>query len=192
MKVFDAEGNELEVLSPEEVEALKKDAETAKSKAEILEQDKTLINWGKSREMEKRLREELAKTGKSIDENGQLVDTSISKEDEIKKEAYAEARRAMLDERLSEELAKYKPEERDVVKRYYEKLTTGEEVSLSNVRTFLSDAERLAIPNNSNPVLDRMSASRGDVPAFDGDKTSFAETDEGKSLASTLGIKLSA
>lgn len=194
--LYDENNNPVEVPDVEEIEAYKSNAEKIqeledKAKlADTLSADKNLINWQKARDNEKKLVAELKKHGKDMDEEGNFIDFASEKENQIRTIAMKEAKMAMLEERLNEELGRYAPESRDVVKKYFDKLTTGEEVSMSNVRSFLSEAEKLAIPNNVNPIMNRISNSQGGVPDYDGDKNTFAESEEGKSLAGTLGIKI--
>lgn len=196
-KVILQDGSELEVYEEADVTAVKTQAETEKAalqkttsdlqaKISELEADDGNRNWAKIRQAKEKLASALKAQGKQVDDDGNVSEApKVLTGEEIELKASQAARREILGDYKKKALAKLDDETRKVVDHYYNKLTSGEEVTLDNVDKFISEATRLAVPENNN--------NRG-VGSFAGkppvlkpaDGTGFSSTDAGKKIAEEI------
>lgn len=206
--LYNEAGDEVETLSTEEIEALKQPQALVTELlqelgAEKPEDLKTVIkdlkqaenpNWREARQKINNLEKVISvlKTqGKTINDEGQIVEDNkgISKEDVIK-EAQQTARQELINEKIDDTLGAYSEEDQKVIRHYYNKLSTGEEITLRNVDKLIAEAVRAAGINNTekNPVKDSLNrvGSSGSTPSS-GNKN-FADTEAGKNMMSMFGI----
>lgn len=193
-KLFDESGAEIEAMDDKEIGELKAKAEAS---VKLEEELKSLTD--KSVGL-KNLRESLNRKERRIGELEEQLKASTDKkpvedkkEDEksldsldIEKRAENAARRVLLDSEINRHLGEFSDEERTKVKKYFDKLSHGEELNLDTMRVFLNEAERVAFPERS--------ASRpsfqGRPPRINTNEKTFSDTDEGKALANQLGFKI--
>lgn len=124
----------------------------------------------------------LKEKGLEINDDGTLR-TEIDV-NEITAKAESTAKSVLLNSRKSELLSKYDETKRPVIEKYFEKLSSGEELNFENIGTFVRDAEKLA---GVEPVSGSQSIN-GKPPVFNQEntQTDFSETDEGKEIANRL------
>jgi hypothetical protein len=182
--VFNADGEELEALTPDEVKELQ---EKAKKVAELekeieLAKQEANPNWSAARKKMSAMEAALKEKGLEINDDGTLR-TEIDV-NEITAKAESTAKSVLLNSRKSELLSKYDETKRPVIEKYFEKLSSGEELNFENIGTFVRDAEKLA---GVEPVSGSQSIN-GKPPVFNQEntQTDFSETDEGKEIANRL------
>lgn len=199
-KVTNEAGEELEIPDQKELDELKANSEKA---SRLEEELKTLTD--KSAGL-KNLREAINRKERKIGElEGQLKalneKQALTKEEEAKKEniqntlddldidkrAENAARRVMLDSEINKILTNYSDEDRAKVKKYFDKLSQGEELNLDTMQVFLHEAERVAFPDRTTtrPTVGR-------PPRVDTQAKSFADTEDGQDLAKRLGFNIKA
>ena len=128
--------------------------------------------------------------GKTINEEGQVIDLApkpISIE-----EVEARARKMVREEQVNLEKEKffsqYDDETKKVVEHNFNKLTAGEDISISNISKFMDQAEMLSIPSAGNRISKALSYGRGSAPIRE-KQDDFAETDSGKELSQAMGLR---
>lgn len=192
--------DELQELSTKAAE--EKVQQTLEEKQKEWEQEKAILeesinpNWKEARSkmsiMEKKL-QALESQGKTLDDNGQVVDLnrSLTQED-IDKRATEIVNQQFLQSRINDRLRGLDDQTKEVVKTYYNKLTTGEEVTLDNVDKYLTDAARMASPDPLNPIMSKMgqSSSAGFNQTYKPEQGGYAESQEGKELAELMGLPI--
>lgn len=181
----------------EELEKFKNDSaaklaeyETARSEWEKKEkeyQDQVNPNWQKARTSMNAMREALKSKGIQVDEDGNPVDTSKIQLDQVKREAEAAAEKKLIDVRLEEFLEEYDNDSAEVIRHFYRKLTTGEEVTLRNVKTFLSQAENVAKGGDKKLRKISTALNTGQGPRQAENKVDSEKVD---TLANAMGIKI--
>lgn len=150
-------------------------------------------NWKEAREkmkVQEAKIQALEASGKTINDAGEVVDLqpkSLTME-EVDARAREIARSEQINYRKEEMFSNYDEEERKVIEHNFNKLTAGEDLNLSNMQTFVSQAEMLANPNRENPVRRAMSATPGTAGAGAGAE-SFSDSEAGKGLADQMGLK---
>jgi len=184
---FEKDGVEKEYYSSEELasELEKKVGETKieyESRMKELEGDIN-PNWKEAREKMKKDEEDL----KNLREKYKIEEDKKIDPAEIEANTVKKVRQQFIDETVEDELLQFDEETKKVVKLYYNKLTAGEDVTNKNVRTFIEQAAKLAIPNRAefNPLATR----GGGAPRLSENKESFAEKPEGKSLGAQMGLR---
>jgi myosin heavy subunit len=181
MQLYDENGNTVEAKTQEEVtkdlEEKTKSLEEATTKLAALEakakelESEVNPNWRK-------LREEHDKLQKFVKDKGIKQEDEKFSREEIVKEAQQTAERTIVNSHKSRLLAQYDEKTRSVVERYFDKLSSGEQLTIDNVETYLSEAERLAVPSNAN----------GRPPAAPEENKNFADTEQGKSFSEKMGL----
>jgi ferritin-like metal-binding protein YciE len=195
------DGSEKEVPSDEELAEMKAASERAKELETKLEETSNLMkeleegvnpNFRAMREKQKILIEQLKKEGKEVDENGNIVDPNTNfNAEEIMKKAEETGKRSalqtLLEERKNSFFKKYDAETKQVVEQYFNKLSTGEELTLDNVEKFIKQAEQLSNVSEENSSIVSVPAY-GSTPKFkvENQKNSFAETEEAKNIAKEI------
>jgi len=190
IKGEDGQEVEREFYTSEDIQKQIEERELAwKKEKEDLEQQVN-PNWREAREKMKRL-EALERKGKVIDDNGEIkeIETKLSEEEIINK-ASAKFKQEMINETVEDSLSHYNEEQKKVVKHFFEKLTAGEQLSIKNVENYLKQAESLAIPNYNDRVNRVITSGIGRVPSENNGKKNYADTDDGKKLASMLGLNI--
>ena len=159
-----------------------------KAKQEELEKDIN-PNWREAREKIKRL-EALEKKGKTIDDQGEIKETTPQiNPAEIEQKAIDRMKKEMIEDAVNESLGRYNEEQKKVVKYYFDKLTTGEQLTAKNVDNFIRQAEVLASPQQDNRASRFSAMSNGKAPNENiGDK-GFGETEQGRSVANLMGLR---
>jgi hypothetical protein len=191
-KLFDSDGNEVEVPTSEEFDALKTEREEQEVQLKALEEGSPGI---------KSLRDAIKRKDSAINELSAKLkgvgeinkpeekqEEHKSSQDDIAGLVRSEASKTFVDIEVNRSLNGYTEEERGAIKRYFVKLTTGEDVTIENFDSFLKDAERLAIPKETRES--RGTIGSGRPPHKASDKKSFDQTDEGQALGSRLGLNL--
>ena len=165
------------------------EAEKAKWDEEKKELEKAVSpNWREIRAKEERLITALKAAGKEVDGEGNPIDEKKISIEDIEQRASATARKEMLDMRREDLLESYSVEDRKVVNHYFEKLTQGEKVDMSNIKTFIKQAERAAFPEDDNKIQKARSGSGGKPPRAV--ETPTVSEENVSSLANAMNIKL--
>lgn len=215
MTLYTELGDEKEVLTDEEVEALKSPANALKdvmaelglevgdNVTEKLEDLKTRVkelkeaespDWRALRTRANRLDaivKNLTAQGKEINNDGEIVEKKQLDASEIAEQAKLAARQELITEKIEDTLEGYNDDERKVIEHYYKKLSAGEEVSLKSVDKFLKEAIKLAnVDENVSAAKKSIGriGSSASTPSQGG--KNFAETDAGKNVLNMMGIKL--
>lgn len=191
------DGSVKEVLTDEEVKALQEKAnkvdelspqlDTLKTELEGYKGDKALENFRVLREKLNKANEALKLHGKQMNDDGTIVELTpkpVDPEELIKKATEAgqtAATSALLNQHRSALLAKYNPEERKIVEHYYNKLITGETVTIDNMEKFINEAASLANPNHN--VRPGQLPMGGQAPRIQPNNSGFTTSDLGKSIA---------
>lgn len=195
-KLYDEQGNAVEAFTKEEVDAVKVAAETKASdfekKLKDMEQEVN-PNWKKVREeltnaqlKAKEMEERLVKSGVTLDQPAVSIEVLRQEAAKVADERYLQAEKSRL-------MGHYSDAERGVVEKYFSKLTTGENVTVETLSSFMAQAEQLAgVGGQTLSPAQRALASSGRPPlgSLETDKTDYSESDAGKNLASRLGLKL--
>ena len=194
-ELYDADGNAVEGI-PDDAE-LKALQQTASEKAEAdkkvgefeakmkeIEGDPAYKNLGVLREKWKTAEKERDEwKGKAEALGGEQPPKPIS-QDEVKTAAEAAAEKIYLNKLVERELKQF-GDQKDVVKKIFDKLTAGEQLTEEKVEEHLQTAAKaagLAPTRSSVPTY-----QGGGAPKFDNDDKSFADTDEGKARAKAQG-----
>lgn len=215
MTLYTELGDEKEVLTDEEVEALKSPANALKdvmtelglevgdNVTEKLEDLKTRVkelkeaespDWRALRQKANSLEslvKNLTAQGKEINPQGEIVEKTTLNPSEIEQSARLAARQELIQEKIEDTLEGYGEDERKVIDHYYKKLSAGEEVSLKSVDKFLKEAIKLAnVDENVSAAKKSIGriGSSASTPSRGG--KNFAESDAGKEVLSMMGIKL--
>lgn len=187
----DADGNKVSVLDDTEIAELQKakadlDALGAnpgvKSLREALERKEALI---------KSMKDDYEAT-KAMKKNAEVdedEDVKMTQEEIMKLSDQAVTKR-LINVEVNRELARLPDEQRESVKKAFDKLTAGEEVNEETVHVFIQQA---LSANNLRTKEPSRTASHGGRPArVTEQSSSFADTPEGKAFANRLGFKTEA
>lgn len=193
--LYDEAGNSVEVPDEQELDSLKKANEEAEK---LREQIKTVEEGSIGI---KSLREALKRKDALIADLQKKTETPKEEPKEEKKEVVfdenrireltrAEASKMLLDTEIDRSLSEYSDDDKKLVRRYFDKLTSGEELNVETMKVYMEQAARAAFP--STDVRSKFSHSAGGRPPIvDSDqRKSFADTDAGRELAQRLGMKL--
>jgi hypothetical protein len=191
-KYVDDQGNEVELHTPEEVAALQEKAAQAddlRAQIKALEDGSPGI---------RNLREALSRKEERIKEleSQTPIEAEKPKEKEVPQmdtEKYAEVAREQslkvaIDVEVTRALSDYSPEDKALVKKYFGKLTHGEDVNLETIHSFIEEAKQVAFPNK--PREEKRASFGGRSPASSPEKKGYGDTDAGKAFASQLGINI--
>jgi len=211
-KLFDSDGNEVDVPDEEEMKALqeasgkvgilKKSISAIRGKMglkkgqKIIEQVDLMTeaanpNFTALRKKLSDKTDELTKATELLKENnvefdGGSKNLNINPE-EIEKNATEAGKKAatqtILDNEVSKHLSKYDEKQRPVVEKYYKKLINDEEVGLDNVSDFIGQAVKA-----SGIEIDTKANTYvdGQPPVFEKSGEDFAETEKGKEMGKRL------
>lgn len=207
--LYDESGDEVETLSPEEVEALKQPQtlvnellqefgaekpEDLKTKIKELKESEN-PNWREARQKISSLEKVISvlkSQGKTINDEGQIVEDNIKfNKEEILAEAKAGARQELINEKIEDTLDAYGEDDKKVIMHYFSKLTAGESLTLKGVDKFISESVRAAGLSDSGHKdavknsMNRIGGS-GSIPASGG--KNYADSEAGKNLMSLMGI----
>lgn len=208
--LYDAEGNKVEgVLDDAEMKALQDKAKSVEeSTATItkLQDDLKTIqsevnpNWQAARIKMKQLEDEnaklkeLEKTGKTLDEKGQVVDfkgnngPSAEEVARIARESATQATQsAFVENRKKLHLQEFGEDKRKVVEHYFNKLSAGETLTEEKVDEYMESARR-ASGLTTNPInrANSFSAGKGFTNQ---NEPEFTDTEQGKAWADRMGLK---
>lgn len=187
MNVIGADGDEMQVPTPEEFAALQEQVKTVEElqkKVDEMSQDIN-PNWQQARQRMRMLEDKLAKAG--LPEGDQQPPTQPAMSVEQIQQTVAQTTRSeLLNQHKNQLLQRFDPETRKVVDVYYSKLVAGEEVSnTEQVEKFINDAARIVSPTQYNSVI-----VSGQPPRYDDKQPDFSQTDAGKSVAANMGLKI--
>lgn len=201
-KIVLEDGSEIEVHTDEELADLKSKAErvtTLETELERLKKEaenKENPDWRVARRKLEKMEQQLKEQGKGVKEDGSIIDQPpVIDPQEILKQATEAATKTANDVALTrykdELLNSFDEETRKVVQHYYNKLSTGEELSFDKIRSLVSEASRLATPSEQAPS-GRGGTGIGAPPriTFDSNgqqsKKPYSETDEGRATAEEI------
>ena len=191
--LYDEKGEPIEVMDDAEIQALKDAAaerEELKTQLGALEEGSPGIK--SLREAIKRKDEKIAELTQASKAPAPVVEQpkdapKVPTLEEIQAMTAKAATNSLLEQEIARALSKHGEDDRKTIRKFYEKLTNGEEISMENVHSFISQAEALVKPNTpaSRPV-------NGHVPRPVEERTNdnFADTDAGKGLAARLGLNI--
>lgn len=193
-KIILADGTEREVPTAEELAMLNKlqeEHQTLKTKMEVFENDPVQKNWNNLRQTNDKLKEALKAQGKEVKEDGTIVEAQKTFDPQELLNKASEVATARANEIATENykrtlLSKYSDDEKKVIDHYYNKLMTGEQVTVENIDKFIGEASRLANPDQNNSSVQSFG---GQPPRFSNTnqgQSDFAETDFGKQLANEV------
>lgn len=177
-----------ESSATKEAEFVAKEAEWQKEK-ERLEQE-AHPNWKKARDEMDALKRLAKEKGVEFNADGTpKTDDRINKADIIK-EAQEATRKDMLNNRLDELLEGYTDEEAKVVRKQFEKLTAGEDLTFQNIRSFVKQAEGASgFEIKSSPAA-RTQGISGMGPRIVADENDKLDDTAAKEVAERMGIKI--
>lgn len=208
-KLYDDDGNEIEVPSEEELKALQEKAEKADKAEEYeklvssvrtaldIKEDDDITeavklakeaanpNWKDARDKIKRLTDYAKANGANVDEKtGEVMKEEKLDPTKIAEEAKAAARQEIYQQQLSQKLSKYPEDKRQVVESYFKKLSAGEELNSEVIEKYVGEAESLTFPKGvSTPSVD------GGTPNLDeSNAEDFSNTQEGKQMAEGMNL----
>lgn len=187
------DGTTMEVPTEEELQALQNKAKTAEElQAEIekIKNDPQDKNWAQLRAKTANLEKALKEQGKEIDDDGNIVESKAPQfnEDEFIQKATTAAEQAakaqLLNDYKQRQLNQLPADERDVVDSYFTKLSSGEDLDYGKIDKFMTDALRLARPDQQ---IKSGAPSIGLPPMSSLDAASqkrenFVDTTEGQSI----------
>lgn len=197
--LFDESGNEVETLEESEIEALKEASEKAakleeelklvedksagvKSLREALKRKESLIA-DLQKKLEVKPEEEVGKESKQ--------EPAMFDEEKIRSMTRSEASRVLMETEISKRLSEFSDDDKGLVKKVFDKLTSGEELNMETVGVFLEQASRAVFPQGDSRARGFSHSAGGRPPHLDTDKKkSFADTDEGKELAARMGFTI--
>lgn len=202
-KLILEDGSEIEVPTDEELTDLKTKAEKAATLEADLEklkkeaENKENPDWRLARRKLEKMEEQLKSQGKGVKEDGSIIDqpTHIDPQEILKQATEAATKTAnevALNRYRDELLGSFDEETRKVVQHYYDKLSTGEELSFDKIRSLVNEASVLATPNHAPSSAVRHGTGSGAPPriSFDANgqqsKKPYSETEEGRATAEEI------
>lgn len=207
--LYTEEGDEVKVPAEETiaelqkqqefVDSLKKDLEIGDGDnlEEKIKELKEGVNphWGETRKQIKMLEktiEVLKSQGKTIDENGNIVDSKGQDIEELKKAAREEARKELILDRIEDSLDVYDEEEKKVINHYFKKLTAGEELTVKNVEEFIDKAIKASGLGVKQVDEAKRSINRIGTKSSGGagGNKNFSDSDAGKDLLKMMNINI--
>lgn len=178
-----------------ESEAKLKEYETAKTdweKKEAQYKSEVNPNWARARQVMERQKAALKEKGVETDDDGNVVSNPQRVDvEKIKQEAVAAAQGVVLGSRLEELLGEYDDESSKVVRHYYGKLITGENVTLQNVKKFVDMAENAArseLGGSFKKTATQYSGGQG--PRYFEKESGKLDDASAVDLATKMGIKI--
>jgi len=210
MKVFDEDGKELEMPSQDELKGLQEKAEKA-GKADELEglvksvrdtlglgETEDVIDalkvmneaanpqWKAARQKIDRLQTFIKSNfkGAAVDEDGNPVIEEKIDIHTVEERARGAARQEIYGQEINKHLQKYPKEEREVVKKYFDKLIAGEEVNSETIPQFIEQAESAAFPKK--PGLRGVTLSGKEPQLEIKEGQDFSDTEQGKQIANEM------
>lgn len=169
-KIVLEDGTEREIPTEEELKALNEKVATSEQSltelqkelglqegASIVDSIKELKesanpNWPAAREKMKKLQQVAKDKGINVDDSGNIVENNTIRPEDLDAKIQQKSTEISFNNKKEEVLSKYKEEDKKVVEHYLNKLMTGEEPSISNLIKFQKEAERLAFPNEIDPM----------------------------------------
>lgn len=148
-------------------------------------------NWAKARDKMSRLESLLKGKGIEIDEDGNPKsgggsDLNLEKVQQVATET---ARKELLGDRLEELLDEFDSDSKEVVRHFFNKLTTGEQVTLKNIKGFVIQAENAA--KGGEKKLVRLSGGQGPRTSISEEEQKLSD-EAAKDLGSKLGLPFAA
>jgi ribosomal protein S4E len=177
----DADGNEYEVPTDEELAELQEKAK----KAEELENNPEEKNWKEMRESKKRLIDALRAQGKNVDDNGNVIEDNKLSAEDISKITSEQVKESLFESEKERVRAQFPENDRELFDYYLTKLMSNEEKSIANLIKFSEEAKAFVYPPTHESRLDRaMNARIGGVPNSNNQEVSSTA----KEMASDFGI----
>lgn len=218
-KYFDADGNEVEAYTSEEVKELQTKVESAeqlqqtfgslqkelgleegasqedinKKLAEMKESADP--NWQAARTKMDRMAAALKESGKQIDDEGNIIDPGQKpvSQDEINRIAQEEARKAVTQNTIElikeQQLSNLDADTRAAVENRFEKLSQGEEMTREKTQELLSESMR-AVGVAPTGAQRPFAGSYGTAPAaIERKPEGFGGTERGQTVAKNMGFR---
>ncbi len=213
-KLFTESGDEVEVPSEEELKELKVKAEKSGKVDELgkiliglretlgitdkddlaeavkLSKESANPNWAKARTAMAKMKKFIESTeGTTVDESGEVKkpDEQQMTPEEVEKSGRSAARKEIFEQEIESRLSKYPEEKRAVAKKYFEKLTQGEDMSMELINSGFKEAETLTFGAEGSPSTAPVD---GGVPNIGGDtKDDFADSSQGKQAGEAMGLR---
>lgn len=150
-------------------------------------------NWQKARKKIDVMSKVLSDKGIQIDEDGNILNQHQVDVDKIQREASEKgaqaARSELLNNKLEELLSPYDSSSAQLVKHFYNKVTTGETVTLSTIEKFVKMAHSAAEVETGNQIKKSINFSGGQGPRFQ-EQGQIDETRRNE-LGSLMGLTFS-
>lgn len=194
--VKNSEGADIEVFTKEELEAEKaeasKKAQEAEDKIKELEQELN-PNWREARKKMEILEKERDDWKTKAEGAGVKPEPTGVSPDEAKRIA-EEAAGATYVNRYKDRVLSGFGDKREIVAKYFEKLTAGEQLDEAKIEQFANDAARAAgVLQQANPLNRAIAAGGGSAPEFrEAPKDGFGDSEAGKSTAAAMGLQITA
>ena len=190
IEALKTKADELEAFKNEsapKLEAFQKAEAEWKAKEKEMEEQMN-PHWKKAQAQIKNYKEALKSKGIPMDDDGNpIVEEKFSMDDVVKK-TQETTRKEFLNNRLDELLENYNAEDAKVVRKQYEKLTAGEEVTMQNIRGFVQSAEGASGFSKPN-AINRANNARGGSPRYAENNPDVHDDATVESLQGLMGLK---
>ena len=189
-KLYDADGNEFEVATAEELKELQERAEKAEEIEERSKELEELANMHPkdlraAYENNKKTLKTLESMGKELNDKGEIVDKTIKpmSAEEIDTRTRETTQKTIIEMEINKNFSSLPIEQQAKAKAYFDKLTLGEKVDLNNYKQFVDDAIRISTPIKT--VSERYYAtSSNSAPTFEKN----SEMKRGEELSKQVGL----
>lgn len=200
-KLYAEDSTEVEVPDEAELKALQEKATKVEELEKKLKEAEEFN--GAPADLRKRLKElkaesevaalklkKFEETGKTLDDKGQVIDFKPTlTAEEIEARQISVAHKVMVDVEKQKIFTKIPAEKRELVEKYYNKLTHGEQVNISNLGEYIEAAYNAAGLNiQVDPIKRAIANINGKAPSFETKRDDFAESDTGKARAAAMGL----
>lgn len=147
-------------------------------------------NWQKARKYMGVMKAALKEKGVEVDEEGNVISGQQNINlAEVEQKARDAARSELLGGRLEELLEEYDEESGKLVKHYFNKLTSGEGVTLQNIKGFINQAENVARTASGTEVKKRaFTFGGGRGPKQQEETEGKLDDSTAKELGSRMGL----
>lgn len=202
--MFDEDGNEFDMPSKEELEDLKSKngkveeyeglVKNVREALEISEDDDLIEsiklakeasnpNWKSTREKIAKLQTFIKANIKdaSLDEEGNVTMEEKIDPKAIEESARKAAREEIFGQEINKHLEKYPADSREAVKKYFEKLSAGEELNSETIAKTMDEAGSIVVPKPASNPGTNLSGGEPRIKIEDGQD--FSETEQGKEIA---------
>lgn len=164
-----------------ELQAKAARADELEGKVKELEGDEQVKNWRQMRQVNKSLKEAVEKTGKVVDDEGNITEVPKTvSADEVATITGKEVERQLIGKVVSKAKKDLSDEDQKTFDRFYAKAVAGEEVNSDNVDTFVDMAFNMA--SSATGKAPAAFARGAGEPRLTEKSESFADSERGKEL----------